>query len=202
MADINEQVVGSAAPKKDNQKNARLKTREFKLKTSISDEQYAQAHFQEFYRRTGVQLVVIMAIVLVAQGLISGTFTDPETSVITKAGLILVALGAFLVMPMIVKTRWQHIKRNNDFWVNEQSYVLNGKGLAVKSNHGDRRLQWRELQRIFEVNDTIIFTLYKFHIIVLPLGGFSDEEKQQIREIVLHNTRNLRVKAKLQKSKA
>lgn len=198
MADINKDVVGEAvSAEKKARSNAKVEYREFRYKTAISDEFYARAHFQEFFRRTNVQLVILLAVAMVVQALLSGTFTDPEVGWLTKGAIVLVALLSFFVMPMLAKTRWEYMKNNNDFWVANQRFILNGKGISVSSKHGDRRLQWKEVRRIFESDEAIIFSLYKFHMLVLPMNEFEANEKQRIRELIYYYTRTTRIKPKL-----
>lgn len=198
MADINKEVVGEAMnAEKKAQNRAKLEYREFRYKTSISDEFYARAHFQEFFRRTNVQLVILLAVAMVAQSLLSGTFTNPDVGWFAKGSVVLVALLSFFVMPMLAKTRWEYMKNNNDFWVENQRYILNGKGISVSSKHGDRRLQWKEVRRIFESDEAIVFSLYKFHMVVLPMNEFESNEKQRIRELIYYYTRTTRIKPKL-----
>jgi len=200
MADINTEVVGAAPSlQKEQRKKHKLDFKEFKLKTKIDDDFYARAHFSEFYRRLNVQIIVLLAVVLVAQSLISQMYFNPEVSLLLKIGVPVVAVLTFVVMPWLVKARWKHIKQNNDFWLTEQRFVLNTKGLDVGTHHGDRRLQWREIRRIFETNEAICFVVYGFHMVVLPLAGFDDEEKRQIRDLILYCTRNMRIKIKLKK---
>lgn len=195
-ADINEEQYGRRV-KSESSKRQKLDTKEIKLKCHIEDKFFARAHFQEFFRRPGTQLVILLAVALLVQSLLAGTFTDPEISLFYKAGIVMVALGTFVLMPLLANGRWSHIKAGNDFWLNDQSFVLNTKGVQAKSKHGDRRLQWREIRRIFETNEAIVFTLYRFHMVVLPLTSFSQDEKHQIREIIRYCTRNLKVKPKL-----
>lgn len=203
MADINQEVVGEAVQaEKKARRNLKLEYKEFRYKTSINDEFYARAHFQEFFRRTNVQLVILLAVAMVAQSLISGTFTDPEAGWFTKGSILAVALLSFFVMPMLAKTRWQYMKQNNDFWVDDQRYLINAKGIFVSSKHGDRRLQWREVRRIFETDEAIIFTLYKFHMVVLPMKEFEAGEKQRIRDLIYYYTRTTRIKPKLNGKRA
>lgn len=197
MADINTEVVGAEPATRQQRQKHKLDFKEFKLKTSIDDAFYARAHFQEFFRRMGVQLVVLLAVALIAQSLISKMFTNPEVSLFYKVGVVLVAVMTFGIMPWLAKVRWPYMKQNNEFWLPEQRYVLNLKGLALCTKHGDRRLQWREIRRIFETNEAIVFVVYKFHMVVLPLAEFNEDEKQQIRELILYCTRNMRIKTKL-----
>lgn len=198
MADINKEVVGEAATaEKKARRSAKVDLKEFRYKASISDEFYARAHFQEFFRRTNVQLVILLAVAMVVQSLISGTFTNPEVGWLTKGAIVLVALISFFVMPMLAKTRWQFMKQNNDFWVPDQRFLINGKGISVTSKHGDRRLQWREVRRIFESDEAIIFSMYKFHMLVLPMKDFEPNEKQRIRDMIYYYTRTTRIKPKL-----
>lgn len=200
MADINNEVVGAPQkPQQEKQKKHKLDFKEFKFKTSIDDAFYARAHFEEFMRRTGTQLVILLAVAVIAQSLVAKTFFNPEVSLYYKVGIVLVGLMSFVAMPLLAKKRWPYMKQNNDFWLPEQRFVLNLKGLAVSTRHGDRRLQWRELRKIFETNEAIVFVVYKFHIVVMPLGEFTEEEKQQIRELILYCTRNMRIKTKLKK---
>ena len=145
----------------------------------------------------GTQLVIVLAVALVAQSIISQMFTNPEVSLFYKIGVVLVAVMSFGVLPWLAKVRWPYMKKNNDFWLSEQRYVLNLKGLSVCTRHGDRRMQWREIRRIFETNEAIVFVIYKFHMVVLPLAEFNEDEKQQIRELILYCTRNMRIKTKL-----
>lgn len=197
MADINTEVVGGEQPVRQQRQKHKLDFKEFKLKTTIDDAFYARAHFQEFFRRMGTQLVIVLAVALVAQSIISQMFTNPEVSLFYKIGVVLVAVMSFGVLPWLAKVRWPYMKKNNDFWLSEQRYVLNLKGLSVCMRHGDRRMQWREIRRIFETNEAIVFVIYKFHIVVLPLAEFNEDEKQQIRELILYCTRNMRIKTKL-----
>lgn len=198
MADINTEIVGAAPNKqKEQRKKHKLDFKEFKLKTTIDDAFYARAHFQEFFKRMSVQLVVLLAAALVAQALISKMYFNPEVGLLPKIGVPLVAIMTFVVMPWLAKVRWPHIKQSNDFWLAEQRFVLNLKGLDVCTKHGDRRLQWREIRRIFETNEAICFVVYGFHMVVLPVSGFDDEEKRQIRDLILYCTRNMRIKTKL-----
>ncbi len=202
MADINNEVVG--APQKnqqEKQKKHKLDFKEFKFKTSIDDAFYARAHFEEFFRRTGTQLMIVLAVALIAQSLIAKTFFNPEISLFYKFGIVLVALITFVAMPLLAKKRWPYMKQNNDFWLPEQRFVLNLKGLDANSRRGERRLQWRELRKIFETNEAIVFVVYKFHMVVMPLKDFTEDEKQQIRKLILYCTRNMRIKPKLKKVK-
>jgi hypothetical protein len=145
------------------------------------------------------QVVILLAIALLVQAILNKTFVDPEVSLLQKLGIVAIALVCVVGMPLFVRGRWKFIKENNDFWVNEQRLILNVKGINVLSHHGERRLQWREIKKIYESEDAILFTLVKFHMVVLPLAGFSEEERHQIRELIRYNTRNLRVKVKLAK---
>lgn len=203
MADINAEVVGGELNKPQEQrKKHKLDFKEFKLKTEISDEFYARAHFQEFFRRTSTQLMVLLAVALIAQSIISKMFFNPEVGLFYKVGVVLVALITFVIMPWMAKVRWPYMKKSNDFWLPEQRYTLNLKGLNVCTKHGDRRLQWREVRRIFETDEAIVFVLYKFHMVVLPMSRFTPEEKRQIRELILYCTRNMRIKTKLKPRRA
>lgn len=199
MADINGEVVGAKA-QRDALKNHKLESRELKFKVSISDEEYQKAHKYEFFHRTFSQLVILIAIVMLAQSLINGTFTDPNEPAFTKILILVTVFVALIGMPVFVGTQMGNIKKNNDFWVNDQRFVLNFKGVSVCSQHGDRRLRWREFTRITESENAILFKLYRFHMIVLPLDEFRPDEKQQIKEIIMENTRNLQVKVKLRKN--
>lgn len=199
MADINGEVVGAKA-QRDAHKNHKMESRELKFKANITDEQYQKAHKYEFFHRTFTQLVILIAIVMLAQSLINGTFTNPDEPMFTKISIILTAFVALIGMPAFVGTQMGNIKKNNDFWVNNQRFVLNFKGVSVSSQHGDRRLRWREFTRITESEDAILFKLYRFHMIVLPLADFRPDEKQQIKDIIMDNTRNLQVKVKLRKN--
>lgn len=199
MADINEEVVGTKSDKKDSRKSHKLESREFKLKTTITDAQYTKAHIFEFFRRPMTQVVILLAIALLVQAILNKTFVDPDVPLLQKLGIVAIALVCVVGMPLFVRGRWKFIKENNDFWVNEQRLILNVKGINVLSHHGERRLQWREIKKIYESEDAILFTLVKFHMVVLPLAGFSEEERHQIRELIRYNTRNLRVKVKLAK---
>lgn len=201
MADINAELMGAQKPQHDARKSHKLASKEFKLRVEITDEQYKKAHFYEFTRRTFTQLIIILAVVLVAQAVISGSFTNPEVPLYTKAGVILVAALAFIGLPLFVKGRWRFMRDHNDFWVNDQRFTLNFKGLACISHHGDRRLAWREFNKIMETDEGILFVLTKFHMVVLPLDGFSDDEKQQIRDLIIRNTGAMRIKPKLKKTK-
>ena len=93
------------------------------------------------------------------------------------------------------------MRDNNDFWVNDQRIVLNFKGVSVCSHHGDRRLHWREFSRIFETDESIVFVLLKFHMVVLPLAGLPEDEKEQIRGMIRKNTANQRARVKLKRRK-
>lgn len=199
MSDINAELVGANQAPKDARKSHKLASKEFKLRVTITDAQYQRAHFYEFIRRTFTQLIIILAVALVVQALLAGTFTDPEVPMTTKAGIVLIAAITFIGMPLFVKGRWQFMRDNNDFWVNDQRFTLNYKGLACISHHGDRRLSWREFKKIMETDEAILFVLLKFHMVVLPLAGFSEEEKQQIRDLIIRNTGAMRVKPKLKK---
>lgn len=200
MADINAELVGGAAVKKENNKKKKLDLKEFKLKCHIDDQFYARAHFQEFFRRPGTQLVVLLAVALITQAILAKTFTDPEIGTLYKAGIVLVGVCTFIGMPLVVKGRWRIIKQGNDFWLNDQSYTLNSKGLLAKNRRrGEHRLQWREIRKIYETNEAILFVVYKFHMVVLPLGEFSEDEQEQVREIIRYCTRNMRIKVKLNK---
>jgi hypothetical protein len=192
LADINEEIVGAKTGKKDNRKN-------HKLETSISDAQYTKAHIFEFFRRPMTQVVILLSVALLVQALLNKTFVNPEVPLLQKVGIVAIALVCVVGMPLFVRGKWKFIKENNDFWLNEQRYTLNVKGVGVLSHHGERRLQWREIKKIYESDDAILFTLYKFHMVVLPLEGFSEDERHQIRELIRYNTRNLRVKVKLAK---
>lgn len=199
MADINAELVGANKPKNDARKSHKLETKEFKMRVTISDAQYRRAHIYEFIRRTFTQLMIIIAIALVAQALIAGTFTDPEVPVTTKAGVVLVAVITFIGIPLFLNGRWKFMRDNNDFWVNDQRFTLNYKGLACISHHGDRRLAWREFKKILETDEAILFVLVKFHMVVLPLAGFDEDEKQQIRDLIIRNTGAMGTKPKLKK---
>lgn len=201
MADINTEVVGGPQkPQQEKQKKHKLDLKEFKFKTTLDDAFYARAHFEEFFRRTGTQLVVLLAVALIAQSLLAKTFVNPEVSLLYKVGIVMVGLMTFVAMPLLAKKRWPYMKQANDFWLLEQRFVLNLKGVSVNSRHGDRRLQWRELRKIFETNEAIVFVVYKFHMVVMPLNEFTEEEKQQIRKLILYCTRNMRIKPKLKKA--
>lgn len=202
MADINREIVGETIKEeKKTRRNAKLEYKEFRYKTAISDEFYAKAHFQEIFRRTNVQLMVLLAIAMVVQAFLSGTFTDPEVGWVTKICVVAIALIAFFILPMLAKTRWEFMKKNNDFWVPEQRFLMNAKGLSVSSKHGDRRLQWREIRRIFETDSAIVFVMYKFHVVVLPMTEFEENEKQRVRDLIMNYTRNTRIKPKLNKKR-
>lgn len=202
MADINTEVVGgSQKTQQEKQKKHKLDFKEFKFKTSLDDAFYARAHFEEFFRRTGTQLVFLLAVAVIAQALITNAFFNPEISLYQKIGIVLVGLMTFVAMPLLAKKRWPYMKQSNDFWLPEQRFVLNLKGLSVSSRHGDRRLQWRELRKIFETNEAIVFVVYRFHMVVMPLSDFTEEEKQQIRDLILYCTRNMRIKTKLKRLK-
>lgn len=201
MADINSEVVGAEQVRQDTIKSHKLENKEFKIKLTISDAQYKRAHFQEFFRRGWSQLIILLAVALLVQTLVSGSFTNPDVSMTAKAGVVLVAVVSFIGMPIYVKNRWKFMRDNNDFWVNDQRLVLNFKGVSVCSHHGDRRLHWREFSKIIETDEAIIFVLLKFHMVVLPLAGLSEDEREQIRELIRKNTANQRAKVKLKRRK-
>lgn len=201
MADINAEVVGANKPPKNAHKTIKMESKEFKMRTDISDEVYRRAHVYEFIHRTFTQLMIIIAVALVAQALISGTFTDPEVPLTTKLGIVFIAAVGFIGIPLFVNGRWQFMRDNNDFWVNDQRYTINFKGVACVSHHGDRRIAWREFKRIIETDEAIIFVLVKFHMIILPTKGLSDDEKQQLRDLITRNTQSMRTKLKLKKSR-
>lgn len=199
MADINGEVVGAQKERETAVKSHKVENKEFKIRLTISDAQYKRAHFQEFFRRGWSQLIILLAIALLVQSILSGAFFDPEVGLATKLGVVAVALVTFIGMPAFVKGRWKFMRENNDFWVNDQRIVLNFKGVSVCSHHGDRRLHWREFSRIIETDEAIVFVLLKFHMVVLPLKELSEEEQEQIREMIRHYTSNQRAKVKLKR---
>lgn len=199
MANINAEIVGANKAHKETQKNRKFENSEIKLRAEISDDVYRRAHMYEFTRRTFNQILIIVAVALIIQAFLTGTFTDPEVPLTTKLGIIVIGLVTFVVMPLFVSNRWKFMRDNNDFWVNNQRFTLNFKGLACVSNHGDRRLAWREFKKIVETDEAILFVLVKFHMVVLPMGSFSEDEKQQIRALISRNTAALKVKPKLKK---
>ncbi|HIU10058.1 MAG TPA: YcxB family protein [Candidatus Avidehalobacter gallistercoris] len=201
MADINSDLVGAEQARQDAIKSHKLENKEFKIKLTISDAQYQRAHFEEFFRRGWSQLIILLAVALLVQTLLTGSFTNPDVPWTTKAGVVLVVLFSFLGMPIYVKKRWKFMRDNNDFWVNDQRIVLNFKGVSVCSHHGDRRLHWREFSRIFETDESIVFVLLKFHMVVLPLAGLPEDEKEQIRGMIRKNTANQRARVKLKRRK-
>lgn len=200
MANINAETVGANKPRKD-AKSQKFEAKEIKLKMEISDDTYRRAHLYEFTRRPFNQILIILAAALLIQSFAVGTFTDPEVAIGTKLGIIVVAFVTFVAMPLFVHGRWHFMRDNNDFWVKEQRYTMNFKGLSCISKHGDRRLAWREFNKIVETDDAILFVLVKFHMVVLPTKGMSADEKQQIRELVQRYTRGLRIKPKLKKQR-
>lgn len=201
MADINEELVGAKKPHKDANKSQKIESKEIKVRTEISDDVYRRAHMYEFTRRTFNQILIIVAVALLVQSFLTGAFTDPEVPLTTKLGVIAVALITFVAMPLFVSGRWKFMRDNNDFWVNDQRFTLNFKGVACISNHGDRRLAWREFKKIVETDEAILFVLVKFHMVVLPTKGFTEDEKQQIRDLIMRNTNGLRAKPKLKKTR-
>lgn len=201
MADINEEIVGAKKQRKDTNKSQKFEGKEIKLRTEISDDMYRRAHMYEFTRRTFNQILIIIAAALLVQSFLTGTFTNPEVPLTTKLGVIVVAFVTFVAMPLFVHGRWRFMRDHNDFWVADQRYTLNFKGLACISNHGDRRLAWREFSKIVETDEAILFVLMKFHMVVLPMRGLDEDEKQQIRDLIMRYTRGLRVKPKLKKTR-
>lgn len=201
MADINEELVGAKKPHKDANKSQKIESKEIKVRTEISDDVYRRAHMYEFTRRTFNQILIIVAVALLVQSFLTGAFTNPEVPLTTKLGVIAVALITFVAMPLFVSGRWKFMRDNNDFWVNDQRFTLNFKGVACISNHGDRRLAWREFKKIVETDEAILFVLVKFHMVVLPTKGFTEDEKQQIRDLIMRNTNGLRAKPKLKKTR-
>lgn len=199
MADINAEMVGANKPRKDANKSQKFEGKEIKMRAEISDDVYRRAHMYEFTRRTFNQILIIIAAALVIQSFLTGTFTDPEVPLTTKLGVIVVALVTFVAIPLFVSNRWKFMRDNNDFWVNDQRFTLNFKGVACISHHGDRRLAWREFSKIIETDEAILFVLLKFHMAVLPMKGFNEDEKQQVRDLIMRYTRGLRVKPKLKK---
>ena len=132
MADINTEVVGGPQKtQQEKQKKHKLDFKEFKFKTSLDDAFYARAHFEEFFRRTGTQLVVLLAVAVIAQALITNAFFNPEISLYQKIGIVLVGLMTFVAMPLLAKKRWPYMKKSNDFWLPEQRCVLNLKGFPL-----------------------------------------------------------------------
>ena len=111
-------------------------------------------------------------------------------------GILAIQLIAFVGLPLFVKNRCNKLQKNNDFWVNDQKYVVNGKGLSLVSQHGDRRLEWREFRRIFETNEAMVFVVHKFHMVVLPTKEMTQDEKANLRQIVARNTQATRLKPK------
>lgn len=201
MADINAEMVGANKPHKDANKSQKIESKEIKLRTEISDEVYRRAHMYEFTRRPFNQILIIIAVALLVQAFLTGTFTDPEVPLTTKLGIIVIALVTFVAMPLFVSGRWKFMRENNDFWVNNQRFTLNFKGLACVSNHGDRRLAWREFKKIVETDEAILFVLVKFHMVVIPTRGLNEDEKQQLRALIMRNTNGLRAKPKLKKTR-
>lgn len=201
MADINAEVVGANKPHKDANKSQKIESKEIKLRTEISDEVYRRAHMYEFTRRPFNQILIIIAVALLVQAFLTGTFSDPEVALSTKLGIIVIALVTFVAMPLFVSGRWKFMRENNDFWVNNQRFTLNFKGLACVSNHGDRRLAWREFKKIVETDEAILFVLVKFHMVVIPTKGLNEDEKQQLRALIMRNTNGLRAKPKLKKTR-
>lgn len=199
MADINAEVVGAHKQPKDSQKHRKIENTEIKLRAEISDDVYRRAHMFEFTRRTFNQILIIIAVALVIQAFMTGTFTDPDVPLTTKLGIIVIALVTFVAMPLFVSGRWQFMRDHNDFWVNNQRFTMNFKGLACVSNHGDRRLAWREFKKIVETDEAILFVLVKFHMVVLPMKDFSEDEKQQIRALINRYTAGMKLKPKLKK---
>lgn len=185
---------------KEKKQHADLDKSEFKGKFEVTDEDYSTAIFSEFMTRTRTKVLYLCTFLIAFQFWYALSYLEADYSIAYTIAIVLVILLGFIGTPLFVKARSRKLGNKNDFWLNEQRYTVNNKGFSVLSQHGERRLKWQEIRRVFQTGSSIVLVVYNFHMVVVPTKGLSREEKTNLKKIILRNTQALKTKVKFSKN--
>jgi hypothetical protein len=136
-----------------------------------------------------IKYVVIFVLLFILLLIISGGFfyklKEMDFIVVTAF------CGALFVEAcMLISARFavDRAYRSDPFLKYQQTYIINEKGIEIKSERGNKIVKWDDFTDMNEYNDMFIFTVSKSNAVVIPRRFFEDENDIIVfKEIVENN---------------